>query len=852
MFTRTTLNAFRGACLLTAMMFVGCAEQADPDPTVPTPGGPVETVEQPMVDPNGPNWVAVGGGGRVELLGGQDGEPDVTSGRFVLDATPIFDASSGNGRWIVVGEGKLQALDQNANRLRQVRDILAGEDANFIERGGDEWLAGGNAGQLHRIDNEGEPTLDVALILSGATDVTAAGWNGTSWLVGTADGRSLKVERDLATTSGENTPFAGAAITGIVQNGSGWRIFSPDSWADVTAVGNPGAATEIEAGLQISEVISAAGSIFIGTADGRVGAFNPTNMTNAGWQDLFGGTAVSKLTFNGTDKLIALSTDGRAAQLNTDGTVDTPATSVVAGLPLEGAWFVDGRWLVAAGPIGFVRFVGANLGEVRTITPVLGGADIDDVAVSSDGMLVVGTGGATQFLDSMGNSVGGVENLSSSADALTTDWNGEDFVVGSADGSVEVVSGTGTPQGGAISALGGGAVRFAAWSGEFWLVGGDGGQVQRVRRDGTLADSMPTDIPDMAEARAGKFNGTVWLVGGTSSDNVGVVATVSPAGDLLDTIRIDSFPGAIEAIEYNGLEWIVAGTGGLFQRINAEGTLVGTPTDLLNGYDVVSLAFNGSTLLAGGEFGSARQFTQSLQPLRPALGVLDSQLVSGIEWTSPRGFPDGPCITDSNCFEGPCVGGLNGGVCCDSACTGACESCFQDQTGEPDGTCAPVVAGKRPPVKIHVESPGCMAQAPSTCGTTGFCDGAGACQFHPEGTLCGGEAQCSAVTFTPAAMCVGDGSECPEPTPVSCEPYTVCTVDGGCADTCTDNSECFEGFICENAQCVVEPEEPEMPTETGEEDSGCCAVVRAEPDNNSLPLLLALTFFGIFWARRRR
>jgi hypothetical protein len=50
---------------------------------------------------------------------------------------------------------------------------------------------------------------------------------------------------------------------------------------------------------------------------------------------------------------------------------------------------------------------------------------------------------------------------------------------------------------------------------------------------------------------------------------------------------------------------------------------------------------------------------------------------------SPRGFF---CERDADCTTGHCAGG----VCCESACDGPCQSCTAGTTGQPHGTCAPV------------------------------------------------------------------------------------------------------------------------------------------------------------------
>lgn len=92
------------------------------------------------------------------------------------------------------------------------------------------------------------------------------------------------------------------------------------------------------------------------------------------------------------------------------------------------------------------------------------------------------------------------------------------------------------------------------------------------------------------------------------------------------------------------------------------------------------------------------------------------------------------CEEDADCRSQHCVEG----TCCQSACSGPCQSCLGKYTGEPfDGECKNLAAGTDP-------LNGCDAQAPSTCGTTGVCDGAGACELFPAGTACDGGSVCGA------------------------------------------------------------------------------------------------------------
>lgn len=61
------------------------------------------------------------------------------------------------------------------------------------------------------------------------------------------------------------------------------------------------------------------------------------------------------------------------------------------------------------------------------------------------------------------------------------------------------------------------------------------------------------------------------------------------------------------------------------------------------------------------------------------------------------------CIGAGECDSKNCVEG----VCCDTPCTNGCSSCVESQTGVPDGTCAPILAGTDP------------KHACSTAGTSG-------------------------------------------------------------------------------------------------------------------------------------
>ena len=136
------------------------------------------------------------------------------------------------------------------------------------------------------------------------------------------------------------------------------------------------------------------------------------------------------------------------------------------------------------------------------------------------------------------------------------------------------------------------------------------------------------------------------------------------------------------------------------------------------------------------------------------------------------------CTSGGDCASGFCVDG----VCCGDACIGGCNACVSAATGKADGTCAAVLAGKDP-------ADACAVQDVATCGTTGACDGNGACSKHPIGAVCapigcakpgaGGEAIVAQSLCTPSG-CVG-----------------------GALTPCTTDKPCYES-VCAAAKCVVQ------------------------------------------------
>ena len=165
------------------------------------------------------------------------------------------------------------------------------------------------------------------------------------------------------------------------------------------------------------------------------------------------------------------------------------------------------------------------------------------------------------------------------------------------------------------------------------------------------------------------------------------------------------------------------------------------------------------------------------------------------------------CMMAATCFSGNCVDGY----CCNTACTGLCQACAGAQTGTMNGTCGPVTAGTDPGNE-------CAAQMAATCGTNGFCDGAGACQKYSMGTSCGSQS-CMGSTQTNASTCNGTGT-CVSGGTTDCTPY-VCGATA-CKTSCTADSDCASGNYCNGTMCDAKKANGQMCTASNQCTSSFC------------------------------
>jgi hypothetical protein len=212
-------------------------------------------------------------------------------------------------------------------------------------------------------------------------------------------------------------------------------------------------------------------------------------------------------------------------------------------------------------------------------------------------------------------------------------------------------------------------------------------------------------------------------------------------------------------------------------------------------FSLVISAAEGAGCASGGAGGSGRDAGSGGLDARVEDGGSTAREDAGS--TEDASLTDGGALTDGGSDDGgasgprrctpadapavcggrPCVDGY----CCDGPCTGACRSCNRPGV---EGTCTLHAAGTDPDSE-------CPEQPAASCGTSGVCDGAGACAFHPDtvscddgqpcttGDRCDGVGTCRGAS--PADCAPGPGNEC---CLGSCGDLGCSTAAGACADVC--------------------------------------------------------------------
>jgi len=168
------------------------------------------------------------------------------------------------------------------------------------------------------------------------------------------------------------------------------------------------------------------------------------------------------------------------------------------------------------------------------------------------------------------------------------------------------------------------------------------------------------------------------------------------------------------------------------------------------------------------------------------------------------------CVGDAMCTSGHCVDG----VCCQTACDGACQRCgaggvcaFASAGADPDDDCGPCgtcsEVGTCTDARAGTDPKGaCDAEVGAPCGLSGSCDGRGGCALADAGTSCGA-AGCRQGQLADAFLCDGLGS-CEGADAIVCPEGLACDDAGiACRTACSEDQHCVVGRWCDGERCRV-------------------------------------------------
>jgi hypothetical protein len=164
------------------------------------------------------------------------------------------------------------------------------------------------------------------------------------------------------------------------------------------------------------------------------------------------------------------------------------------------------------------------------------------------------------------------------------------------------------------------------------------------------------------------------------------------------------------------------------------------------------------------------------------------------------------CGADGDCISNSC----SDGVCCDSACSGACQACSMALTGSADGTCSDVTDGTDPDDDC-LGAPICLSGGCFTCDQRPVgigpdapcppqCDGGclnGVCTIN-----CSGDNECDGNTIDCPAdyACVVNctGKQACKTARINCPDTHECTINCNAEQACEDGrADCSADGSCE-------------------------------------------------------
>jgi len=329
----------------------------------------------------------------------------------------------------------------------------------------------------------------------------------------------------------------------------------------------------------------------------------------------------------------------------------------------------------------------------------------------------------------------------------------------------------------------------------------------------SLAFSTLSAMPSAREGHTATVltNGNILVTGGKSgTTTLATTALFNPgsgigswtsAGTMTSARQGQSATLLSSGIVANGQVLVAGGSNGTSSLSTAElwnGTSTWTATTAMaaavQGHTATLLPSN-MILIAGGVNGTTTVGSAAIYD--PSFGVA--------------------CTSNSQCGTGFCVSG----VCCNTACTGACSAC---NLAGLVGTCSPkangatCTDGNACTIGETCQAGSCAGGTAVTCTAADSCHTVGACvsatgcptpMAKANGTTCNDSNACTSGETCQAGACTGGmavtcpgGDQCH--TAGTCVPATGCpAVANGTA--CNDNNACTGGDSCQAGSCLGGP-----------------------------------------------
>lgn len=322
-------------------------------------------------------------------------------------------------------------------------------------------------------------------------------------------------------------------------------------------------------------------------------------------------------------------------------------------------------------------------------------------------------------------------------------------------------------------------------------------------------------------------DGRVIIAGGYNGTNLTTSELYNPMTNSWSVATIAGGPGGPGIRATLLADGTVLTTGGLLSGTSAASiyqpaTNLWTATNSMlvsRAYHTLTTLPNSKVLAAGGYNGAA--IINTTEIYTPALAANGAT-----------------CTMAAECLSGFC----SDGVCCNTACAGACDACSVAAGAPTNGTCVPVTGSLCDDGNACTQMDSCVAGAcvganPKVCAALDQCHDAGTCNAatgacsNPnkmDGSACSDGNACTQTDACMAGTCVGANPKVCLPLD-QCHDFGTCdAATGMCSNpaladgsTCNDGNACTQTDACMAGACVGANPKPCLPVDQCH-DFGTC------------------------------